>query len=470
MIDDFDSRDETEETVVRFEQMLRQEEFFFFDVETYERIIEYYREREEYETALQACEMALSQYPFSNEIKFEKAQVLASLDEFEDALELIEQLEVLYPQDKDLIFLKGNVLYLCGQYTEAIESLEQALPFAQDKDEIYFRIGYVYAQSEEQMPQAISYFQKALRENIAHEAAALELAFCLDFIDDFAEGVRFYEEVINENPYAHYAWYNLGLLHANMEQYGQALQALSYAVLIQEDFAAAHYAMGHAYMNNSDYREAQQTYLLAIDHTPSPDPEMLCCLGAAYEKDQQYSPAIRYYNQALQLDPTYADAWFGVGACLFYQEKWFESLHFLRKTVTYNDDNDLYWLVLANAEYQIGNTVASFEAYMRASEINPTNPEVWLNWSLLCFEQGEEDKAVQLLSEGIEECPEEALLYYRMAAYLIDAGKYKQAFSFLENALTLDFDKHTVLFDFFTSLDVQKALFKIIDQYRQDHS
>jgi hypothetical protein len=46
-------------------------------------------------------------------------------------------------------------------------------------------------------------------------------------------------------------------------------------------------------------------------------------------------------------------------------------------------------------------------------------------------------------------------------------GKYKQAFQYLETALTLDFDKHLILFDYFPELETQKALFRIIEQFKK---
>ena len=76
-----------------------------------------------------------------------------------------------------------------------------------------------------------------------------------------------------------------------------------------------------------------------------------------------------------------------------------------------------------------------------------------------------EKKGVSFI-EDIEEVPENADLYYRMTIYLIQSGKFKEAFHYLENALILDFEKHTLLFDFFKDLEQQKALMKIIDQFR----
>lgn len=67
---------------------------------------------------------------------------------------------------------------------------------------------------------------------------------------------------------------------------------------------------------------------------------------------------------------------------------------------------------------------------------------------------------------GLDELPDNTDLLYRATAYLLLEGKYQQAFNYLENALLLDFDKHSILFEFFPGLEANKALLKIINQYK----
>ena len=74
------------------------------------------------------------------------------------------------------------------------------------------------------------------------------------------------------------------------------------------------------------------------------------------------------------------------------------------------------------------------------------------------------------MDEGLKVCPDDAELFYRMTVYLIEAGSYKEAFNYLENALILDFDGHSILFEFFPKLETQKALYKIIEQFRKENT
>ena len=100
----------------------------------------------------------------------------------------------------------------------------------------------------------------------------------------------------------------------------------------------------------------------------------------------------------------------------------------------------------------------------------PDDKEIWLNWSFIYYEQGEPTKAADVLSQGMADTPKEPDFLYRMAIYLIEAGQFKEAFTYLENALILDFEGHKILFDFFPKLETQKSLYKIIDQFRKENS
>jgi tetratricopeptide (TPR) repeat protein len=147
--------------------------------------------------------------------------------------------------------------------------------------------------------------------------------------------------------------------------------------------------------------------------------------------------------------------------------RWHEAVGFLRRAIQITELNPDYWLALAESEYRLGNVVSSFEAFEKSAEIEPGMPEVWLKWSLVLFDQGNYARACDLLQAAVDEMPEEADLYYRLCVYLIHAGEYREALLNLEIALTLDYEAHVQLFDFFPDLEKQKALYRIIEQYRQ---
>ncbi len=156
----------------------------------------------------------------------------------------------------------------------------------------------------------------------------------------------------------------------------------------------------------------------------------------------------------------------GVGICLSEMEKWFEALHFLKKATSLSDNNSYHWLALADAEANVGNLISAMEAYQLAAEYDDTNLEAWVKWSVLNHEQGDFDAAANIVMSAMEQMPEEAELYYRASIYLIKAGKYQEAFNYLETGLTINYDVHEIMFEYFPDLEAQKAIYRIIDQYK----
>ncbi len=252
-----------------------------------------------------------------------------------------------------------------------------------------------------------------------------------------------------------------------LERFEEAIEAYEFALAIDENFASARFNMGNSLINMEKYVEALEEFKKTIE-IEGPSPEVYCCIGAAYEGLGYFDLGLKYFQKSTKLDPLYDEAIFGAGNCLEKQEKWYQALHFFNKAIKLNNDNADYWKAAAHAEYKIGNIISSISAYEEASHLDPGDKETWLNWSFIYFEQGEHSKAVEVLEQGMEEVPNEADFLYRLAAYLIESGKFKEAFIHLEHALTLNFEGHTVLFDFFPKVETQKALYKIIDQYRKE--
>jgi len=124
---------------------------------------------------------------------------------------------------------------------------------------------------------------------------------------------------------------------------------------------------------------------------------------------------------------------------------------------------------LAQSEFEVGNVVSSIEAYEKSAELDAENKDLWLDWSAIYFEEGDYDQAIDLMKDGLDIFPTEAVLHYRLVVYLFVKGNYKEAFVYLENALTLNFDAYVSMYEFHPELERQTVLFKLIDQYRQQN-
>ena len=143
MAQEFRKREEEEELIRSFEEILKKKSNGFFDLEAYETIIYYYLDRNKHKKALLAVTMAMEQYPYSTELIAVKAQVLSNLERYDEALELLEQAFNLHPADLDILLSMGSIFSLQGNHDKAIELYEQALLVTEeDKDLEFRRLGF----------------------------------------------------------------------------------------------------------------------------------------------------------------------------------------------------------------------------------------------------------------------------------------------------------------------------------------
>ncbi|RSK37122.1 tetratricopeptide repeat protein [Hymenobacter metallilatus] len=465
MNENFEDRDEVLATVRRFEQMVAHNEPVFFDLADFENIIDHYTSTTQYDKALQACEAAIAQYPFSTELLIDRSQVLAMKGEYVAASTQIEDVAQLDPDNPDVAVTRGIIATQKGEFAEAVAFFHQAAERAQERDDIFFNLGLAY-QSWQKFKSAAKYYKQSLRLNPDNDVAVQELLYCLEVSERLEKNLEFFRRFTDEDPYSAVAWYNLGQAYYRADKLDDAVSAFDYAILIDSKLYEAHGFLASTYVNMERYRAAIAEFELSYPEG-QPSPEALCNIGECHEKLAEWDLARRFYQRAIDLDPEMDEAWFGIGIVMNAQEKYFEAIHFFRKAVSLYQESVEYWLALAAAEYQIGNIISAVEAYEKATETAPDNKDAWLNWSILLYEQGNFDGAIDLMRNAVEIQPMEAELHYRLCAYLLAAGRYREAYQCLENALVLDFDKHRLLFEYFPELESQKALARLIDQYRK---
>lgn len=121
------------------------------------------------------------------------------------------------------------------------------------------------------------------------------------------------------------AWVNLSTAYSELGNHHAALVAAMRSAELAPDFANAHYNAGVSLRNLGRYTDAiaSLTRSLALrgNHI-----DTIVRLALVFRTLDQFATAHRYYNLALSLDPTRADAAFGRAFCLLkegrYAEGW----------------------------------------------------------------------------------------------------------------------------------------------------
>ena len=111
--------------ITRFEDMLYRNEFFYFDSEEVERIIDHYITNGNRNKIQEAVKLADKLFPFSVELQIKKAQVLVSYDEVNYALKQLKNIEHLAKNNEDYIFTLAVAYSKLEQHTKSIGYFER---------------------------------------------------------------------------------------------------------------------------------------------------------------------------------------------------------------------------------------------------------------------------------------------------------------------------------------------------------
>ena len=79
-----------------------------------------------------------------------------------------------------------------------------------------------------------------------------------------------------------------------------------------------------------------------------------------------------------------------------------ESVHYIKKALELNNENVDYWFKYAEIQQKIGFIEEAEIAYKKVIELENFEPEIWLNYSNLLYQQEHQIEAIDVLYEGIK--------------------------------------------------------------------
>lgn len=467
MIEDFDPfGGESSELVGRFDEMIRQNKMYFFDVEEFEEIIDFYLERNNPKKARAAIDYAMRQHPSSSTFLLRKAQYYAGVNNTLKALELLNRLEVLEPQNPEIHIAKGTMFSKLKKYSDAIRAYEIATRYSDEKDDIYTRIAFEYEELKN-YDKAIESLVKAIDFNPENQAVIYELAFCFEMAGREEESVDFFRGFLDKHPYSDIGWFNLGIAWSNLQLFEKAIDAYEFAIAITPEFSSAYFNKANALANIGKYSEAIKFYGETLE-LEEPDPLTYYYIGECYEKIDDFERAYSNYKSALKLNPDMPDAWMGLGIINDKTGNEKAALKHMKKALALDAMNVDNWLYLADALYRYDMFEDAEAAYRQAAHHNPDHPDLWLDYSSIYADTEDYTSAIEVIMRGIEVQSQNHELYYRFAAYLAKKGRRKEAYENFEIALQLNpYDYHLML-ESYPELRGDINFINLIDIYKKE--
>ena len=422
------SNDEILQKIVQFEDMLSEKSFTFFDVEDYENIIDYYIDLELNDKVLAALDFGLNQFPNDLTLSLIKVDVLNSKQLVDDSYMLLKSLEQFYPNNIDVLYNLGKIYAITDRIQTAKIYFENAVNLIRVNDsynDLLSDIAYEFLQIG-QNTQAIHVMKRIMEIKPEDESTLMELGIAYHESGLLQEAIIYFTEFIDNNPYSHIAWFNLGTLHNVKEDWKEALFAFDMCLVINEKFTAAHYGKANSYIQEKEFQSAIDTFneSFNFDH---PNSYAYCCLGECYEKIGDFKKALIFYEKSLEIDDSQSDAWLGIGVVRDLNNQTLDALKFIEKAINLDSENPEYWYIFAEFLSKLGKITEAEDAFKKVVELDPGNIDAWIDYSNFLFENTSKTRAIKEVERAIVTNKGDQDLKLRLIAMQIASGKIADA-------------------------------------------
>lgn len=456
-----------ESLLVKYENLKNGQSIAFLEEEEFEIIIEHFFQENLESEASDACNLALEYFPNSVGINIFKAELLFHSQKLRQALATLDAIESLDPTNLDIVMLKSEILTAQEKSADAAKYLQMKLDDFEGKDkiEILLELTDVYDDMEEhaKIYDTLEYILLLDKRN---EEALNKISFWSDYLDYQDRSINIFNEILEDDPYNVFAWFNLGVAYQGKKEYEKAIESYEYCVAIDDTFEFAYRNMADAAMRIKWYEVAIEALQRNLE-LGKPEDILFEAIGLCFEKQKDFEKARFYYRKAIQLNPADDKLYFRIGETYAKETEWLKALNSFAVATHLNKENAMYFMALGNCQLELEKPEEDIiNSYMQALKLKPHSKTVWTNFLKALFKLGLYESMYEnsLLILDLDTDKEE-FEYYTVAA-LIKLGKINEAIIRLGNLLEKLPKKIKILTDLDPTVLQRKAIVDLIVSYK----
>lgn len=430
------NKEEIRELLLKYNNFKNGKKFAFLEEEAFERLIDYFDDKDDLPAAIEAVNFGVEQYPYSSLLQIKKADLLIATHRFREALSLLEKAELLDSNNINIYILKTDAHLALENYEQANAILEKALSLfsGEERIELLFELADVYDDYEE-FDKVFNCLKLILEQDPTNEEALYKICFWTEYTGRNEESIRLHQKIIDEYPYTHLAWFNLGAAFQGLKLYEKSIDAYQYAIAIDEKFDYAYRNMGDAYLRLHKYKEAIEA-LQKVLELSIPEEVIYEALGHCYDKLKNFSQARINYRKASHLNATDAHLYYKIAGTYMSEGNWDSAVKNLENAIRINRHPD-YHLALAKCYMQldkIKDAVLHFSAFIKT---RPKNINGWKALIQCLCDAGYFEEALEQVYNAQKCTNYKPLFIFYKSAILFSLGKSKEATLQLETGLQI---------------------------------
>ena len=431
--------EETQSSVLKFEQMLKTNLIYFFDAQEFEDIVVHYLGFGENQLAKKALKMALEQHPGNYELMLLQSEIFILEEKYESALEVLEYIEKINPFDEEIALQKASISSKKGDHKASINQLHQALSFSEDPLEIWNLLGMEHLLAEE-FKEASFFFKNCLDENPEDYPSLHNLLHCHEQLEQVEPAISCLNKVLEYDPFSEIAWLQLGKIFVKSGKINEALSAFDFAIISDDSFSGAYIEKGVLLESIGRINEAIENYELAMS-TSDPTSFIHKCLGRCHENLGNFDLAQKFYLKSIQLEPTNEKSWESLILFYFNQKKFEKVKFYLDRALKNNSDSISLWKKSLELNTLTGRREKAIESCKKLIELGIYESEILIQLIDLLIDKKEWVEAYKIGKEAYVSFPENRKIAIRIAGCCFYLSKAEEGLYILNSSTTNNSDQ-----------------------------
>ena len=407
----------------------------FIEEDGFERIIEYFENKEQYVFVLEVCDYAIAQYPYSSSLLLFKASALIVLRRYNEALAILQQAEVFDTTDTTLYILKTDAYLALDKQELAAEVLEEAIHSFEgsDKIELLFQMADVY-DDYENFEKVFDCFVELLHLEPNNEEALYKICFWTDFTGRNEESIKLHQEILEDHPFNELAWFNLGAAYQGIKLHEKAIDSYKYAAAINEKFDFAYRNMADAYIRLRKYKDAIES-LEKVLELARPESVLYEAIGHCFDKLENYSQARFNYKKASHLNAEDSQLYYKIACTYMNEASWQSAIKQLLVATRIHKMQAEYNLALGQCYLQLNNIDEAITYFGNVVRVRPKNINGWIELLKCLFVAGMFEDGKEYADFALEQTDQKPIFLFYKSMFLFAQGKTKDALLHLENGM-----------------------------------
>jgi tetratricopeptide (TPR) repeat protein len=407
----------------------------FIEEDSFEKIIDYFDEKEQLANALEVAEYAVNQYPYSSSLLLRKADLLIALRRYKEALYVLEQAELLDGKDTNLYILKTDAYLALDQQEKAAAVLEAAIGdfYDEERIDLLFELADVY-DDYENFEKVFDCLKMILEQDANNEEALYKICFWTDFTGRNEEGIRLHQNIIEEYPFNELAWFNLAAAYQGLKLYEKAIDAYKYAVAIDDKFDYAWRNMGDAYLRLRKYKDAVEV-LEKVLELARPEDVIYEAIGHCYDKMGNFAQARFNYKKAVHLNQENSQLFYKIACTYMNESNWGSAVKSLETALRLHRLQPEYNLAIGQCYMQMGKLEDAITYFGTVVRVRPKNLNGWIELLKCLYKADLVEDALEYANFAYEQTDGKTIFIFYKSAMLLALGKSKEAILQLEEAM-----------------------------------